>query len=342
MFPVLLHKRLTIQHPAAWIVLALTLMLAWALTPTTSLAQGACGTQYTVQRGDNLYRIAERCGTTVPALIDANIQINNPDRLEVGQVLTIPAANERPPFVALSPLSGPPGTQVRLIANGFPIDRDVVIGLGVDGSEFSESYSAQTNVNGVLDVTVPIPSYAQNGSRWVAVVQTADGRFRAESFVFLVRSQAAPTPVPPATPPPSGTLFSNAQIYLTAVGDGGQSGALIGCNDSVVPHRVNFSPTVAPLTSALNAMFSSDSFYFPGTNLYNVFYQSDLAVQGIDIENGTAFISLTGNLLLSGACDSPRVRAQIEQTALQFSTINSVIITLNGQPLDQVLSGAGF
>lgn len=48
--------------------------------------------QYTVRSGDSLMRIAQQYGVDLNALIAAN-QLANPDRLEVGQVLTIPAPN---------------------------------------------------------------------------------------------------------------------------------------------------------------------------------------------------------------------------------------------------------
>jgi len=47
------------------------------------------GQTYTVLRGDNLYRIALRFGTTVQALVQTN-SIADPDLIYVGQVLRIP------------------------------------------------------------------------------------------------------------------------------------------------------------------------------------------------------------------------------------------------------------
>jgi spore germination protein GerM len=65
-------------------------------------------------------------------------------------------------------------------------------------------------------------------------------------------------------------------------------------------------------------------------------YQSELSVQGIGIEEGVATINLTGTIQTGGVCDAPRIEAQIEQTALQFVTIQSVNILINGQPLAAV------
>lgn len=42
--------------------------------------------------------------------------------------------------------------------------------------------------------------------------------------------------------------------------------------------------------------------------------------------------------MLGGVCDAPRLEAQIEQTALQFSTVNEVAVFVNDKPLEEVLS----
>ena len=115
---------------------------------------------------------------------------------------------------------------------------------------------------------------------------------------------------------------------------------LIGCGDSVIPVEVQFAPTAAPLTAALNALFSNRQQYYGESGLYSALYASTLQVSAVNIVNGEAIISLTGTLQLGGACDSPRVQAQIEQTALQFSTVDRVSIFLNGTPLSNSLSGA--
>ena len=80
---------------------------------------------YTVQRGDTLGKIAQRYGVEINAIISAN-QISNPDLLEVGQTLTIPAPH---------PL--PPGPDFKIIP-----DSELVYGpasIGFDIREFAAS-----------------------------------------------------------------------------------------------------------------------------------------------------------------------------------------------------------
>jgi LysM repeat protein len=60
--------------------------------PTTTLpatTTTTVPTEYIVQKGDSLIRIAQQFGVTVAQLVQAN-NIQNPDHIEEGQRLTIP------------------------------------------------------------------------------------------------------------------------------------------------------------------------------------------------------------------------------------------------------------
>lgn len=134
------------------------------------------------------------------------------------------------------------------------------------------------------------------------------------------------------------TLAEEVQVYLIAVEDGGQLGELIGCNDSVVPVTQTIEPTAAPLTAALEILLGLDA---DAEGLYNALAASDLTLESAAVIDGEARIELSGQLSLGGVCDDPRVLAQLEQTAAQFATVNSVAITLNGEPLATQLGGQG-
>jgi LysM repeat protein len=56
------------------------------------VAQSSCGDEYTVVKGDTLFKISLRCGTTVNALMRANPQIKYRNLIYPGQVLALPGA----------------------------------------------------------------------------------------------------------------------------------------------------------------------------------------------------------------------------------------------------------
>lgn len=60
--------------------------------------------RYTVQSGDTMFRIAQRFGVSLDALIAANPQIPNPNLIFPGQVICVPSSPAPPPPVC------PPGT----------------------------------------------------------------------------------------------------------------------------------------------------------------------------------------------------------------------------------------
>jgi len=234
------------------------------------------------------------------------------------------------PTVAIAPSSGPPGTVVQVNARGFPPDVVVELGIGRPNSEYDVVDDATADSAGRVDTSMAIPAFVEPEDQWVIVVATQDHAVKAVSSVLEVTGQAAAT----AT---SGPSISRTQIYLIAVGDDGQSGKEIGCNDSVVPVEIEIAPTIAPLTAALERLLSIETREYGQSGLYNALHRSDLSVEAINIVDGEASIALSGTLTLGGVCDNPRVKAQLSETALQYATVDRVSITVNGTPLDDLL-----
>ncbi len=141
--------------------------------------------------------------------------------------------------------------------------------------------------------------------------------------------------LPPISTPPSGT---RVKIFLIAIDDNGKSGKKIGCNDSVVPVERPVPSTQAPLAAALTELFSIHDRNYGQSGLYNALYQSTLKVDSTTIASAKATVNLSGKVTLGGVCDNPRVKAQIEETALQFPTVSQVQVFVNNIPIDQVLS----
>ena len=154
----------------------------------------------------------------------------------------------------------------------------------------------------------------------------------------LVMPTATQAPAQPTTVPPTAAAEQTVKIFLIALNDNGQSGTQVGCGDSAVSVTVTIPHTQGVLRAALEKLLSAKKQFYGQSGLYNALYQSDLQVAAVTIEQGKAIIHLTGTMMLGGECDSPRVEAQIKQTALQFSTVNDVAVFINDKPIEEALS----
>jgi hypothetical protein len=126
---------------------------------------------------------------------------------------------------------------------------------------------------------------------------------------------------------------------LIALQDGGRLGPEIGCGDSLVPVEVTLDSGSNPVAAALAKLLASDSrSYGEQGELYNALARSTLQVAGVTLEHGRAVIDLTGQVSLGGVCDTPRFRAQLEETARQFPAVDQVDIFINDRPLAELLS----
>lgn len=125
---------------------------------------------------------------------------------------------------------------------------------------------------------------------------------------------------------------------MIAIGDNGVSGKKIGCGDSLVGVTVPLSDPAAPLRSVVEKLLSVRTQYYGQSGLYNALFRSDLLLKSVTIKDGAADINLTGSLTLGGVCDNPRVQAQLEELALQFSTVKKVNVLINGKNLLDLLS----
>jgi len=165
------------------------------------------------------------------------------------------------------------------------------------------------------------------------------------SILFLAAGcQLIPGPVKPeSTRPPAPTKAdlkqaepSTYRIFLIALEDSGRSGPAVGCGDSLV--SVDIPAT--DVKTALQSLLETHDRLYGQSGLYNALYQSDLRVNRIIRDNDTISADLSGQLVLGGTCDAPRVKAQLEAT-LRQSTESRIPVTIriNRDPLEDLLSG---
>ena len=187
-------------------------------------------------------------------------------------------------------------------------------------------------------IVIPTNTFPAVASPTVQVNPTATVVIASPTLALPTATQVQQ--VPPTSVPPTSTTAAEqtVKIVLIELEGNGQSGPLVGCGDSAIPITVTIPHTQGVLRAALEKLLSAKQQFYGESGYYNALYQSDLQVASVTIEQGKAIIHLTGTLMLGGTCDAPRVEAQIEQTALQFSTVHDVAVFINDVPLEEALS----
>ncbi|MBN1122416.1 MAG: LysM peptidoglycan-binding domain-containing protein [Anaerolineae bacterium] len=146
-----------------------------------------CGTTYTVRSGDTLDDIADKCNTTLAALIGANPWIGDPGVLDVGWILYLPEEFEETPTAVLAPDSGSAGIDVTLSVDGFVPYAPLNVALrSVDNTAVSWADEVDADADGSIRIDVRIPASALPGERWVVDAENPHTGVRTTSNSFTV------------------------------------------------------------------------------------------------------------------------------------------------------------
>jgi hypothetical protein len=141
------------------------------------------------------------------------------------------------------------------------------------------------------------------------------------------------------SPTSGGKTTTQVRLFFIALEDAGKAGKVVGCGDSLVSVVRTVPETNTPLQAAYEQLLSLHDQYYGQSGLYNSLYQSHLRLESATIDShGAANIRLSGTPTLSGECDNPRFKAQLEAVALQFPTVKQVSITISGKKLDDIVS----
>ncbi|HEX3128521.1 MAG TPA: GerMN domain-containing protein [Thermoanaerobaculia bacterium] len=139
----------------------------------------------------------------------------------------------------------------------------------------------------------------------------------------------------------AGTVTDRGRIYLIELEGGGVGSRRISCGDSAAAIEVPLERRQDALRGSIEALLALRETYDPRSGLYNALNASRLEVDRIDRSGAEAKIYLKGYLEIGGECDSPRVLAQLTETALQFPDVQRATFYLEGKPLSGLLSGKG-
>lgn len=163
------------------------------------------------------------------------------------------------------------------------------------------------------------------------------------SFPPLPDASGEPLVKDPAVPAgPSGVAGRKQEVaaYFVLIGDGGSNGVRFGCNDSLVGVRQPDSGLQEPLAAAVNAVLDGGG-ERSGTAspeaTYSALSGSDLKFLSGSFDGTTVTVYLAGTVRVGGACDVPRVEAQLTQTAVAAVGAVRAEIYVNGRSLGEVL-----
>lgn len=134
------------------------------------------GTTYVVQRGDTLFKIAVRFGTTVDTLLRLNPSITNRSLIYTGQVIRLPGDGTTIPVtgrsVTVNDTTVRDNQEITVTVRGFPANAEIDFRLGEQGQAYSVVADGKTNASGGATATMTIPSAANTNEKWVVVVTT--------------------------------------------------------------------------------------------------------------------------------------------------------------------------
>lgn len=108
-----------------------------------------------------------------------------------------------------------------------------------------------------------------------------------------------------------------------------------------MPVEVTLARRGPALQGALEALLALRETWDARTGFYNALHGSRLEIDRIERAGPEVRVHLKGYLEIGGACDSPRVLAQLTETALQFRDVQRATFFLEGRPLAGLLSGKG-
>lgn len=122
------------------------------------------------------------------------------------------------------------------------------------------------------------------------------------------------------------------QLPLASMETSGDFGPF-GCGQYINYHPVEVPETTAPLTAVYEQLFSLP-YEVDGSDDKNILAsQENLSFDLVEIEDGMALVYLSGTVM-GNHCADEVFRHQIQESAFQFDTVDSITVFLNGEVFD--------
>lgn len=122
-------------------------------------------------------------------------------------------------------------------------------------------------------------------------------------------------------------------LFMVETGNDSGQGTPIGCGDLLVERRVRIPKGENLLAGTMRALIAPEN-----DGPENFVAGKDVKLESAEISGGVARVYLAGVIPLSGVCDHPRVEQQLLRTAAQFAEVDSAIVYIGGERLEEYLS----
>jgi hypothetical protein len=127
--------------------------------------------------------------------------------------------------------------------------------------------------------------------------------------------------------------FTTVQIPLASMAESGDFGPF-GCNAYLNFHEIEVPQTTGVLGAVYEQLFSLPYEAIPGVDDKNIIASHEnLDFDYVEISDGDALVYLTGTVM-GNHCADEVFRHQIEQSAFQFDTVDSITVFVNNEIFD--------
>lgn len=138
--------------------------------------------------------------------------------------------------------------------------------------------------------------------------------------------------------PKADVLPTQAKLFYILLEDAGNSGKLIGCNDSLVSVQVSFAPWLQTWNDLLEDLYTRQFAAESQPNGSETMFETGITVNSITVSGALVSVYLGGAIVLNGVCDHPRITEQLQSIVLQFPQFTTVKLYINNQTLSSYLS----
>ncbi len=263
-----------------------------------------------------------------------------------------PPATDAPEAVAFAaPPSLNPTTQARITANINDPNCQTPDGwtpyVVVPGDTlFRLGQRTATDANTLLNANCLIDARLLEVGQVIAVPRTPDGADpnaapASGNNVVLSTSSNSGTTVSSQADGRTIAAPGTVDVFVVLAGGTPPTGSIeVGCENHLVPLQQNLigaEDTVTRARGALEALIALPN----GDGYTNALVDSSVSVHDVSVQGSTATVALSGEMRPAGACAVPLIVEQLRQTALRINGVESVAITVNGEPIEAVLSALG-